>query len=631
MAITILLLAGIAIMSAQELRVLYSQLPSVDSIQATLSARSENSFLYDRHGRLLYTFKNPNIDREYLTESEITDTIKLALLAAEDKDFYRHSGIDYIATIKGLIAYIGSDENERVAGGSTLTQQLAKNTFLSAERSLPRKVKEAILSLIIESNYTKEDILEYYLNTVTFGSRVTGLKTAARVYFNRGLNELSFNEVAFLVSIIQSPTELSPIYSYDQNRAWELNDARRAYIIDQTVKNYDYFATVLKDIPSHEEVSALNGSKIALNPQFTDIKAPHYVFYIQSILGKAPYNITSEMLYSGGYRIYSTLDLDIQRMAEQEILPAVEQIGPWYNFSNAALITIDPRNGDILAMQGSKNYWGQRDGSGRFDPQVNVTLSTQNLGSSLKPFVYYMGVNQGITSRYSVLMDTAETFPGGYRPKNVDGRFLGPITLDMALKYSRNLPAVKILNQVGVGNFVNLLKQLGYSNAINGGDYGLSAALGGVSETLFDHAFAYTAFANSGNKANPHPISRIESISGDYKREFPSTSVKVLNQGAADQISRILGDKSYATDNHWMVSLGGGHKFAGKTGTTDRNKQNYYIGYGPKLVTAVWVGNNNNDELSGKAFGSTTALPIWYRYTRRVINERPEYITWGNY
>lgn len=614
---------------SMELSSIYKELPNIDSIRDRLAQKTENSFIYDRNGTLLYTFKSPNVDREYLPSSEITDLVKLVAIAAEDKDFYKHHGVDYLATIKASIQSF-TDSDSRIAGGSTLTQQLAKNTFLTSERSLIRKLKEVILSFVIESDYSKDQIMEYYLNTITFGSRVTGLKTAAKVYFSKTVAELNFNEVAFLISIVQSPNELSPLYTHDQEAAWKNNNQRRQYIINQVLTNYDYFGSILSNLPTKADLEGFKESTVALNPSITDIKAPHFVFYVQSILSKPPYNISTGDLYTGGYHIYTTLDLKMQEIAEQEVLAGVNRLGGRYNFNNAALITIDPRNGDVLAMQGSKNYWASRDPGGKFDPHVNVTLSSQNLGSSLKPFLTYLAFSSKKYSRYTTILDTPQTFAGGYQPKNVDGKFLGPMSIDTALKLSRNLPFVKILNQVGVSNFVGLLKQLGYTNANKGADYGLSAALGGVSETLFDHTYAYGTLANNGIRVTPRPITKIVNKEGKAS-EYAASSSRIMNAGPASEVNRILGDKSYTASNHWMVTLSGAYKFAGKTGTTDNNKQNYYIGYSPALVTAIWAGNNNNVELRGDAFGSTTALPIWHRYTQRVLQQFPSYAVRGSY
>lgn len=618
---------GLIYLSAT-VRDMYAQVPSDETISEAFQTKSQNSFLYDKHGTLLYTFKDPNVDREYLFQDEINDKIRLAVLAAEDKDFYIHHGMDYIAMLRGLVTSISGDQ---LVGGSTITQQLAKNTFLTNETTIERKIKEAILSAIIENEYEKEQILEYYLNTVPFGSRVTGLKTAAKVYFSKPVDQLSFNEISFLIGMVQSPTQLSPIYSFDQQKAWEANDARRNYILNQALSNYEFFDIILEDIPTKEELEEYMSTDIEISPYFSDIKAPHYVFYIESILAEEPYNISRDELYTGGYKIHTTLDYNIQKIAENRLPGLVGQYGPRYGFDNAALMTIDPRNGAILAMQGSKDYWAKKDKSGRFDPEVNVTLSSQNLGSSLKPFLAYMAFDSGRYSRYSIIYDTPKTFAGGYKPKNVDGRFLGPLTVDKALKYSRNLPFVKINDEVGVNAFNNLLKNLGYSNAEAGAQYGLAASLGGVSETLYDHAFAYSTMASGGFKVEPYPISKIEKIDSEEVREFKPKQERLLNEGAVRQVNRIIGDKSYRSDNHWMVYLGRNYKFAGKTGTTDYNKQNYYVGYSPRILTAVWTGNNNNDRMSSRAFGSTTAMPIWYEYTKNVLDKHPEYIEWGSW
>lgn len=649
--IGVIVISIVSMQTLSQLQAYAEEIPTEEKIKQSLVNKGENSKIYDRNGVLLYTFKDPDRDREYATFEEIPPTVIAAALAAEDKDFFIHEGIDYLGAAKGIVTTVATG-GENTVGGSTITQQLIKQTLLTNEKTVDRKVKEAIIALKVEKDYTKPEILEYYLNVSNYGGRIQGINTASLTYFNKPAKKLTLNEAAFLMALVQSPGDYSPLFANDKEAATKLSNERRNTILSQIESNPILLAYLNSgDINSlysrHvEDVDPAAGQK---DPKYTaktvekmksqqfkfkqpkdSLRAPHWVFYIKEQLQKKPYNLSIEDLYSGGYKIYTSLDIRIQEIAERKIKEGVDIYGPRYNFDNAALVSVDARNGEVLAMVGSKGYNLPNDKNNkRFDPEVNVTTARQSLGSSLKPWVAYQAINSGKYNKYSRVEDTPQTFYGYYKPKNSDGRFMGEMTLHKALLESRNLPFLKISYQLGDWQLPELMRQIGYRTDTK---YGLAATIGGVDETLLDHTVAYTGLANGGKVMKQKPILRI--ISSDGSTKFKARDQQViyeLNGSSIAAVNSILGDKRYTPGSYGYKFPGGGYKLAGKTGTSDSNKDTYYMGYGPKVVTGVWCGNNDNSRMTRNAFGSYTALPIWSGYMREFLPQFPEYADWGSY
>lgn len=643
MFVTVLAISTIALLG--QLRTYAQEIPTEDKVRANLENKGENSRIYDRNGVLLYTFKDPDRDRVYAEFEEIPRSVIAAAMAAEDKDFYMHEGVNYVATFRSLLNNVTTDTTQ---GGSTITQQLVKQTLLTSDQSLDRKVKEALIAMLVERDYEKEQILEYYLNVSNFGGRVIGIKTAASTYFNKDLKDLSLTESAFLIALLQSPGEYSPLFASDTARAESQLLSRRNYVLDKIAENdriMNYLNTgekqfLYEPLPeglvsttqvgfTREQILALKQSGLVYVPKAKEfLRAPHWVFYVRDLLGKAPYNLSIKDLYSGGYDIYTSIDIRVQEMAEQKVLEGVQRLGPRYRFENSALVSIDPASGEVLAMVGSKGYDLPNDPANRrFDPQVNVTLSLRNLGSTLKPWVSYLGFSEGKYNPNSSIEDTAQTFYGYYRPKNVDGRFYGNMTVKMALLESRNLPFLKILYKIGDWKLGDLMKKIGYrSNS----EYGLAAAIGGVSETLLGHTQAYSGLANGGTVHELKPVLKILAPGGK-QAYISSTQTKFeLDRKAVSQVNSILGFKGYTVGNSVNKFIGN-QKLAGKTGTSDGNKDTFYMGYGPKIMTGIWCGNNDNTRMRSDALGSSTALLIWNSYTRELFKQFPQYSQSGSY
>lgn len=644
-------LALVGVQGLSQLKTYAEEIPTEDKIRANLVNKGENSKIYDRNGVHLYTFKDPDRDREYAGFNEIPPTVIAAALAAEDKDFFIHEGIDYLGTAKGIATTLATGGESKI-GGSTITQQLIKQTLLSNERTVDRKIKEAIIALRVEQNYTKEEILEYYLNVSNYGGRVQGIKTASYTYFNKPVTELNLNEAALLMSLVQSPGEYSPLFANNKEQAAKLANERRIFILEQIAKNpqlLGYLNSADRNLLYLHSKTAFDPTGGVSEPQYTaasvaslqvevfsfslpvdELRAPHWVFYIRDLLQQEPYNLSIIDLYSGGYKIYTSLDIRIQELAEQKIKEGVDIYGSRYNFQNAALVSVDPRNGEILAMVGSKGYnLPNEPGNKRFDSEVNVTTARQSLGSSLKPWVAYLAIKSGKYNRNTIVEDTPQTFYRSYKPKNSDGKFMGEMTLHKALLESRNLPFLKISYQMGDWQLPELMKQVGYRTDAK---YGLAATVGGVDETLLDHTVAYTGFANGGKVMKKKPVLRIERGDGSVSYKAKEGDVLYeLNRPAVAAVNDILGDKSYTPGPYGYKFPGGGYKLAGKTGTSDSNKDTYYIGYGPRIVSGVWCGNNDNSRMTNGAFGSYTALPIWSRQMGEFLRQFPEYAERGSY
>lgn len=643
-AFTTVLCAG-AIFTFAKLREYRQELPNRGRIETKLRDRGENTVVYDRHGKVLYTFKDPYQDREYAEYREIPPVVIAATLAAEDKDFFLHQGIDYVGMLKGIVTTVQSG-GQQIVGGSTITQQLIKQTVLTTERSVERKVKEAIITLIVEQEYTKEEILEFYLNTTNYGGRIVGIKTAARAYFGKTLDQLKLNEAVYLVSLVQSPGEFSPLYANDAVRAANLVNERRRWVLDQIKRNHrllDYLTTKDLQVLQHAGGSVagvatdkadalrnilteLQAKDINVGRRARDIiNAPHWVFYIRDLLQQEPFNLSQHELYRGGYRIYTTLDLSAQQLFEAELKRSVDRLGPQYGFSNAGLVAIDARSGDILAMVGSKGYNLKR--TPEFDPQVNTTVARNSLGSSLKPWMAYLALASGKYKQFSTVSDTPAIFPNDYIPKNADGQFMGEMSLHRALILSRNLPFIKLNAELGYRMLLDLMQSLGYAGTQR---YGLSAVVGGVDETLLNHTAAYTGFATGGDVMYSRAITRVDSVEGKTLFKTRSQVRMRLDSEHISTVNRILGDRTY----RWGIfsyKFVGNYKLAGKTGTSDSNKDTLYIGYSPELVVGVWAGNNNNKPMGKNAFGATISLPIWNACMQAFAAKYPSYMSRGNW
>jgi len=552
---------------------------------------SLSTHLFDRKGKLLYEIYREQ-NRTPVKLDQLPVFIIQAMIAIEDKDFYLHKGV----AVSGGILRAAKEIifNNSLQGGSTITQQLVKTALLSPERTIKRKIKEIILALWAEKIYSKNRILEMYLNQVPYGGAAHGIEEAAKVYFGVHARDLTLEQAALLAGLPQAPSLYSPYVNpalAQKRRNEVLRSMQSQGFISQTVSN------------------KLQSTKLEVVPPRTNIKAPHFVFYVKSQL-EEKYGI--RQVEEGGLNVITTLDLDIQEEAEKILKEELEKVKE-LNVSNGAILVTRPSTGEILAMVGSVDYFASPSGA------FNVTTALRQPGSSIKPIMYSLALEKEYTAA-SIINDTAIIFniPGStpYRPVNYDGKTHGNVPLRYALANSFNISAVRVLNTIGVNNFINHAKKMGISTWTDSNRFGLSLTLGGGEVTMIDMAKAFGVFANEGNRVNLTSFNRIVTSSDNLFYQYSPMSVKVIDAGNAFIINDILSDnfaRRWAFGSNSALEING-FKVAVKTGTTDEKKDNWTIGYTPDYIVAVWVGNNNNQPMNPYlASGITGAAPIWNR------------------
>lgn len=559
-----------------------------------------STHIYDRKGKLLYeVYRDQN--RTPVTLSMLPKYIAQSTIAIEDKDFYNHRGVSFLSGILRA-AKENFFSNDRLQGGSTITQQLVKSALLSPERTWERKTKEIVLALWTEQIYPKDKILEMYLNQVAYGGSSYGIEEASKVYFGKSAKDLQLEEAALLAGLPQAPSLYSPYVNPDLA-------VRRRNEVLEVMYQQGYIDKTAKE--------RAQKSKLTVVPLRTKINAPHFVFYTKSELEKQ-YGIRA--VEEGGFRVTTTLDLNIQREAEkilQEELVKVANL----NVTNGAVLVTKPQTGEILAMVGSRDYFSDPDGA------FNVTTALRQPGSSIKPIMYAFSLERGFTAA-TPIDDVPTTFgvPGGeaYRPVNYDGKFHGRVPLRYALANSYNIPAVKVLQSVGVMEFVDYAKRMGITTWNDPSRFGLSLTLGGGEVTMVDMATAFGVFANKGYKVEATNIMKLEDSKGEEVYALDPYKTKVIDDGIAYIMSDMLSDnqarvQAFGPGSQLEIN---GYKVAVKTGTTDQKKDNWTIGYTPEFLVAVWVGNNDGTPMNPYlSSGITGAAPIWHRVMEYLLKE----------
>ncbi len=562
--------------------------------------------IFDRNGLLLYEIYADQ-NRTPIPLSEIPAYVKEATIAIEDQDFYRHNGI----SLRGIIRAVRETLlNNQIQGGSTITQQLIKSALLTPEVKLTRKIKEIILAFWAERLYTKNQILEMYLNQVPYGGTAWGIEAASQTYFNKSVVELSLAEAALLAGLPQAPTEYSPFGSHPQ-KAFE----RQKEVLRRMVE--DRYITV------KEESDALNTPIVFAQPR-TSIKAPHFVMYVKNLLEKE-YGL--RLVEQGGLRITTSLDLSLQEKAEEIVASHINNLAALQVGNGAALIT-NPKTGEILSMVGSKNYFDLA-GEGN----VNVTTSLRQPGSSIKVITYAAALENGFTPA-SIIDDSPVIYqtPGSppYVPVNYDGRFHGPTPLRYALANSYNIPAVKILAKLGVQTMINTGRLMGITSWSDESRYGLSLTLGGGDVTMLEMAQVYGTLANEGKHVTLMPILEITDYTGRViKRNKPKGATQAIKPEVAWLISNILSDNTariaaFGPNSSLVIP---GKTVSVKTGTSNEKRDNWTIGYTPSFVVSVWVGNNDNSPMNPYlTSGVTGAAPIWHDLMVELLKDTPDEI-----
>ena len=586
-----------------------SNLPSVKSL--TLSQPSLTTRIYDRNGELLYQiYKDEN--RSLIKLDSLPVHIIQATLSAEDKNFYHHFGVDLAgisrATINNLKCKLYSHSCS-LQGGSTITQQLIKNTLLTTEKTISRKIKEVILALQTEFYYTKDEILEMYFNQVGYGGTAYGIEQASQQYFGKSASDLNLSENAMLAGLPISPTTLSPFGTNPY-----LGKIRQQQVLESMVLN--------KQITEDEKVKALS-TPLVFNPQGISIKAPHFVMYVKDLLVK---ELGEDLVSRGGLEVHTSLDLNLQNILQSSISQELDKLKN-LNVQNGAGLVMNPKSGEVLAMVGSTNFFDSKN-----DGQVNVVLQKRQPGSAIKPLTYTLALSYGSTPATKIDDQPICYRSAGspdYCPKNYDGRYHGSVTLRNALANSYNIPAVKLLNHYGVKNLIELARLMGITTWDDSTRYGLALTLGGGEITMLELASAYSVFANGGHKIEVKPIISIVDAQGvQYSlKSNPQTQddSSIISPAIAYQINSILSDKKArapAFGTNSILNLPGDN-IAVKTGTTNNLRDNWAFGYTSEVLVATWVGNNDNTPMSSVASGITGASPIWANTMHEIVKDNP--------
>ncbi len=580
-------------------------LPPADQLRTREAA--ESTKIYDRTGTVLLYDIHGEERRTVIDFTEIPTVVRYATIALEDQDFYRHHGVKFTSIFRAALSQIAPQLfGGRRSGGSTITQQLIKNTLLSSERTYERKLKEVILSLELERKFSKDEILSLYLNEIPYGSNAYGIEAAAQTFFDKHARELTLDEAALLASLPQQPSRYSP-YSANPKRL-EALVRRQHYALDQMAR-LGYITQ--EQAERAKEIDTLK--KVVANRE--NINAPHFVMYVREYLED---HYTPEEIQTRGLRVITTLDWEKQQLAEDVVREGVQKNAK-YNAQNAALVAIDPRTAQVLAMVGSADFFNKD-----IDGQVNVALRFRQPGSSFKPYVYLEMLRRGYTPD-TILYDVPTRFDDGetpYEPQNYDGSFRGPVKLKRALAMSLNIPAVKALYLVGVKNAAQLAKELGLTGLDNPRRYGLSLVLGGGEVQLLHHTHAYATLANMGVRKELVSILRIEDKDGAVVEKFEdSDGTRVVDEEYVAALSNILSNNDYRVpafvpDNPLRFDE---RPVAAKTGTTNSYRDAWTMGYTPSLAVGVWVGNNDNRPMRGGAAGSVVAGPIWHAFMAQAL------------
>jgi len=611
--IALIVFAGVAITGL----VIYSDLSTEieEGISALDTARDRETFetsrIFDRDGQLLWEIFGEG-KRTRVPLNQIPQNLIDATVATEDDTFYENIGLDAPSLFAALIANL-RNPTDRPQGASTITQQLVRHIAFDYEErasvSYSRKTKEAILAWMMNKKYTKDDILEMYLNEIYFGNLAYGVEAAAQTYFNKPATELTLAEASLLAALPQSPVELDPLNNLEGAK-------QRQWLVLNLMASEGYI--------TQAEAESVYLEPLNFAPQEVSLKAPHFAVYVRQLLEE---QFGPEMVANGGLRVTTTLDMDHQRLAEMLARQHVSEVGSEHNMTNASLVALKPGSGEILAMLGSLNY--RDDG---IDGNVNVALSGQQPGSAIKPLTYALALSptpDGAAPTWTaadLLWDVPvdyEQFDGStYSPVNYDSRFHGPVRLRDALANSYNIPAVLLLQDVGVPRLIELAGRMGISTFLDDpGRYGLSLTLGGGEVTPLELTTAYSVFANGGYRVPPAAILRVENSRGEVLYEYqPPAAEPIIDSRVAYLISDILDDDAarypaMGRDNPLDLPF----PAAAKTGTSNDFRDNWTVGYTPGLVVGVWTGNTDNSEMLNIS-GLTGAAPLWSAYMQAVYN-----------
>lgn len=558
---------------------------------------AQSTKIFDRTGEhLLYEIHGEK-NRTIIKIEDLQKYTRDALIALEDKNFYKHGGFSYKRIFLAVLTRLYTSTGP---GASTLTQQLVKNAILTPEKTISRKLKEWILTFQIERKFTKDQILQMYFNEIPYGSTAYGIESAAKLYFQKNAKDLTLAESAALAAMVKAPTYYSP-YGNNKDKLLARKDLTLELMAEQ-----GYITP--------EEMEKAKKEEIKFQSKIEKIEAPHFVMYVKQMLT----NLYGEKLVEqGGLKVTTTLDYDLQKIAEEAVTNGISKIEK-NGGGNAGLLALNPKNGEILAMVGSRDYFDET-----HDGNVNVTLSLRQPGSSFKPIVYAAAFKKGYTPE-TILYDVVTNFKTPtkpYTPHNYDNAEHGPVSMKKALAGSLNIPAVKIIYLTGIENVLTFAEDLGYSSFKDRSRFGLSLVLGGGEVKLIEHLAAFGAFANDGEEHKTRAILKVEDKNSKVLEEFKDEAKQVMDKNIARQINSILSDnnaRAYIFGINNSLTLGS-RPVAAKTGTTNDYRDAWTLGYTPSLAAGVWAGNNDNTEMKRGADGSIIAAPIWNEFMKKAL------------
>jgi 1A family penicillin-binding protein len=581
----------------------------------TLSTRkiSESTRILDRTGQTVLHDLNPDVTRSIVPLEDVSKNIQEATIAIEDSAFYYHNGISIPAIIRAIIVDITT--GSLAQGGSTITQQVVKNTLLTNDKSIVRKIHEWVLAIKLEQRYSKDEILALYFNNTPYGGTIYGVEAATRAFFGKSAKEVSFAEAAYLAALPQAPTYFSP---YGNNRA--ALEERKNIVLERMLK-LGYL--------TEDEYNEAVAEQVAFSPhRENSIVAPHFVFYIEEYLEEkyGPTAITQ------GLTVTTTLDVDLQREAESVVNRYALENEQKFNAENAALVAIDPKTGQILSMVGSRDYFDEN-----IDGNYNIALAERQPGSSFKPFTYATALAMGYTPE-TIIFDLPTQFSTAcapsdifnreypcYAPGNYDDKFRGPMTFITALAQSINIPAVKVLYIAGIDTVIDTATRMGISTLGDAKQYGLSLTLGAAEVKLLDMVSAYSVFAAEGVRNPPTGVLKVEDDNGKVLEEFTLHPEQVLDPGVAHDMSYMLSSNEarfpeYPPNNPFHFE---GYDVAAKTGTTNEYRDAWTIGYTPGIAVGVWAGNNDNTPMVKEIAGYIVA-PMWHEFMEVALAKLPQ-------
>ncbi len=589
---------------------------------------AESTKIYDKTGQTLLYEIAGNEKRTVVALEKIPSQMIEAAIATEDRNFYQHKGIDLRGIARAVLVDLKLGKSSQ--GASTISQQLIRSYFLTNKKTIQRKTREIILTLELERRYSKNQILEWYFNVIPFGSNLYGVQAASQALFNKDVENLSLAQSATLVALVRAPSLYWP-YNPDGK---EKLLARKDLVLDNMAG---------QNFITKEEAIKAKAEKIEFSYKpLATIKAPHFVMFIKSYLEE---KYGEEYLAQAGLKVITTIDYNLQQTGERIVKEKVAEM-KYMGVGNGSLVVVNPQTGELLAMIGSKDFFGQSEPAGcnpgktcTFDPEVNITTSLRQPGSSFKPLVYIKAFEMGYGPN-TILQDTLTEFNPNcpdnalaqkdiygqdcYHPHNYDGMFKGPISLRSALAQSRNVPAVKTLKFVGLSNAIQQAEKMGITTLTDKNRYGLSLVLGGGEVKLLEMAYAYSIFANDGQKTAVNFIKKIEDKNGNTVEQAQTWSYRVVASQLAREMNDILSDNEARAPVFGLNSTLylPGWTTAVKTGTTQNNIDGWCVGYTPNLVAGVWVGNNDNSPMAQSALN--VAAPVWNAFMAEVLPTLPK-------